>query len=68
MPEHVVHVRMVAVGFMARCGVCSRLIYWKLEWKDLHRADDLRCPVCGGGCEPDLDTLVNEIDLSTTLP
>lgn len=60
MAEHVVHVRLVAVGFLAQCLVCTRWCHVRLPWRELDRADDLRS---GGECEADVDTAVTEIEV-----
>ena len=66
MAQHVVHVRMVAMGFLAECLVCTRWCHVKLPWSELDRADDLRCPSCGGECEADVDTAVAEMEVGGT--
>ena len=60
-------VRVKAVGFMAQCESCSRWCYAKLAWQDRERAMDLRCPLCGGRCEADLETLAGEVEVEKTV-
>ena len=64
MAQTVILVRVIALGFIAECSVCTRWIYAKLPWKDLGRADDLKCPVCGGSCVADTDTVAMEYEVS----
>jgi hypothetical protein len=35
-----------------------------LPWKELERADEIRCPVCGGSCVPDADTVAMEFEVT----
>ena len=66
MARHVIALRVVALGFVAECTVCTRWIYWKLEWEERDRADeDLRCPICGGTCVPDMETVAMEFEVTS---
>lgn len=59
-----VTVRVVAVGYLAGCTVCGQLVHMKLVWEDRDKADEVRCPTCGGPCEAYLDeTLAAELDV-----
>jgi len=52
---------------MAQCESCSRWCYAKLAWQDRERAMDLKCPLCGGRCEADLETLAGEVEVEKTV-
>lgn len=47
--------RLAAVGGLATCTVCSRLVAWKVPVGELDGLDEHRCPVCTG-------TLIFELD------
>lgn len=60
----VTDVRVIAVSGLASCLVCSRLISWRLAWKDLDAVSQLLCPVCRGSCDVHVHTTVSIVDVA----
>jgi len=63
MSENTVHVRVVALGGLAACSVCSRLVAWKRSLDELDGLDEIPCPVCGGSLVIEDGSVVPEIEI-----